>query len=106
MHKKLNSIWWSQILTNFHSNRLLPILQDDPQAHEKFLKFTRAYEVLKEPETRKHYDLYGDTGSDLNDDKHYHSYSYYRDDFGIYDDDPIIVTLSRSDYGMNNNLIL
>lgn len=74
---------------------------DDPKAHENFLKFTRAYEVLKEPETRKHYDLYGDTGSDLNDEKHYHSYSYYKNDFGIYDDDPIIVTLSRSDYEVN-----
>ncbi|KAL3276716.1 hypothetical protein HHI36_012086 [Cryptolaemus montrouzieri] len=74
---------------------------DDPDAHEKFLKITRAYEVLKQPETRKHYDVHGDTGSDLNENKHYHSYTYYRDQFGIYDDDPIIVTLSAADYEVN-----
>lgn len=28
----------------------------------------------------------------------YHSYSYYRDNFGIYDDDQEIITLTRSDF--------
>ena len=29
-------------------------------AHEKFLKVTRAYEVLKDEEQRKKYDMFGD----------------------------------------------
>lgn len=29
----------------------------------------------------------------------YHSWSYYRDNFGIYDDDPEIITLNKADFG-------
>lgn len=54
--------------------------------------------MLKDPDTRKHYDLHGDTESG-GGKRQYHSYTYYRDQFGIYDDDPLIVTLSRADYG-------
>lgn len=35
---------------------------DDPKAHEKFLKITRAYEVLKDDQLRKKYDLHGEEG--------------------------------------------
>ncbi|XP_014218368.1 dnaJ homolog subfamily C member 10-like [Copidosoma floridanum] len=72
---------------------------DDPKAHEKFVKLTTAYEVLKDPDTRKKYDLYGEEG--LDDSKrhgNYHSYTYYQNNFGIYDDDPQIVTLNRHDF--------
>lgn len=30
----------------------------------------------------------------------YQSWSYYNDNFGIYDDDPEIVTLTKADFGM------
>lgn len=50
---------------------------------------------------RKKYDLYGEEG--LNNDQfgrqNYHSWSYYQDNFGIYDDDPQVVTLNTNDYG-------
>ncbi|XP_014238897.1 dnaJ homolog subfamily C member 10-like [Trichogramma pretiosum] len=71
---------------------------DDPDAHEKFIKLTTAYEVLKDPELRKKYDLWGEEGLDNNKRPQYQSYTYYQNNFGIYDDDPQIVTLSRTDY--------
>ncbi|CAH1121720.1 unnamed protein product [Ceutorhynchus assimilis] len=74
--------------------------QEDPDAEKKFIKLAKAYEVLKDPSSRKQYDLHGD--EEFKDRKqNYHSYSYYRDHFGIYDDDPIIVTLSKNDYELN-----
>ncbi|KAH0813437.1 hypothetical protein GEV33_009353 [Tenebrio molitor] len=74
--------------------------KDDPEADQKFIKIAKAYEILKDPDTRKHYDIHGDSGS--SDKKpQYHSYTYYRDQFGIYDDDPLIITLSRADYEVN-----
>ncbi|KAJ8942244.1 hypothetical protein NQ318_003091 [Aromia moschata] len=69
--------------------------KDDKDADENFIKFVKAYEVLKDPNTRKHYDLHGDTPESIKNKQQYHSYSYYKEQFGIYDDDPIIVTLSR-----------
>ncbi|KAK4883034.1 hypothetical protein RN001_006353 [Aquatica leii] len=73
---------------------------DDPDADAKFAKFARAYEILKDPESRKQYDLFGDVGNQASKQK-YQSYTYYRDQFGIYDDDPLIITLTRSDYELN-----
>ncbi|KAJ8970385.1 hypothetical protein NQ314_001253, partial [Rhamnusium bicolor] len=74
--------------------------KDDKNADANFIKLARAYEVLKDPHTRKHYDLNGDS-PESTQKQQYHSYTYYRDQFGIYDDDPIIVTLSRNDYELN-----
>ncbi|XP_066146223.1 dnaJ homolog subfamily C member 10-like [Euwallacea fornicatus] len=74
--------------------------KEDVDAEEKFIKIAKAYEILKDPTSRKQYDIHGD--SEFKGKKQsYHSYSYYRDHFGIYDDDPIIVTLSKSDYELN-----
>ncbi|XP_041374271.1 dnaJ homolog subfamily C member 10-like [Gigantopelta aegis] len=77
--------------------------KDDPKAHEKFLKYSRAYEVLKDEDLRKKYDKYGEDG--LKDDheqgRHYESWQWYQENFGIYDDDPEIITLSRSDFGFS-----
>ena len=73
-------------------------LQDKDDAHEKFLKITRAYEVLKDEDLRKKYDLHGEEGLDEKRNNKYESWNYYRDSFGIYDDDPEIITLSRSDF--------
>lgn len=73
---------------------------DDPEAHDKFLKINRAYEVLKDEELRKKYDLHGEDG--LKDDFHggnkYESWKFYQEEFGLYDDDKEIITLSRSDF--------
>ncbi|XP_054287218.1 dnaJ homolog subfamily C member 10-like [Macrosteles quadrilineatus] len=71
---------------------------DDPDANEKFAKVTRAYEVLKDPSQRKQYDLHGEETPSSWSQSQYHSYSYYRDHFGIYDDDPQIVTLNMADF--------
>lgn len=73
----------------------------DPDAHEKFLKINRAYEVLKDADLRKRYDAYGEEGLDSDQNRwgqQYHSWNYYYEKFGIYDDDPEIVTLSRNDF--------
>lgn len=40
--------------------------QDDPDAHEKFVRLNRAYEVLKDEDLRKKYDMYGEEGLDEN----------------------------------------
>ncbi|XP_012286037.1 dnaJ homolog subfamily C member 10 [Orussus abietinus] len=73
--------------------------KEDPKAHETFIKLTTAYEVLKDPELRKKYDLYGEEGLDgSNKQRTYQSWTYYQYNFGIYDDDPEIVTLNKNDY--------
>ncbi|XP_059482884.1 dnaJ homolog subfamily C member 10-like [Neocloeon triangulifer] len=71
--------------------------KDDKDAHDKFVKIARAYETLKDPDLRKHYDLYGEDNQNKNHQS-YQSWSYYRDNFGIYDDDPEIVTLTRAEF--------
>uniref|UniRef100_A0AC34RN72 DnaJ homolog subfamily C member 10 n=1 Tax=Panagrolaimus sp. JU765 TaxID=591449 RepID=A0AC34RN72_9BILA len=74
--------------------------KDDPSAHAEFVKINRAYEVLKDEKLRKKYDQYGEEG--LKDDFHggneYQSWQFYRDNFGIYDDDAEIVTLNAADF--------
>uniref|UniRef100_A0A8C4QAF5 DnaJ homolog subfamily C member 10 n=1 Tax=Eptatretus burgeri TaxID=7764 RepID=A0A8C4QAF5_EPTBU len=74
--------------------------QDDPNAHEKFLKISRAYEILKDEDLRKKYDKYGEKGLDESwqQQRRYETWTYYRYDFGIYDDDPEIITLDRSEF--------
>ncbi|KAM3915907.1 dnaJ homolog subfamily C member 10 [Leptodactylus fuscus] len=72
--------------------------QNDPSAHDKFLKLNRAYEVLKDEDLRKKYDKYGEKGLDENQGGHYESWSFYRYDFGIYDDDPEIFTLDKVEF--------
>lgn len=85
----------------FDSEIAITYSQDDPEAHEKFVKITRAYEVLKDPQQRKQYDLFGeDAKASSWSQSQYHSYTYYRDHFGIYDDDPQIITLNTADFGM------
>lgn len=59
------------------------IHQDDPGAHEKFLKINRAYEVLKDEDLRKKYDMHGEEG--LSDDfgqRKYESWKFYQEEFG------------------------
>nr|XP_037291843.1 dnaJ homolog subfamily C member 10-like [Rhipicephalus microplus] len=75
--------------------------QGDPEAHDKFVKINKAYEVLKDPDVRKRYDTYGEEGLDGDQSgwgRQYHSWNYYYEKFGIYDDDPEVVTLSRNDF--------
>jgi len=75
---------------------------DDPGAHDAFVRINRAYEVLKDEELRKKYDEHGEEGLDSNTQSghshQYQSWTFYRDNFGIYDEDPEIHTLSRSDF--------
>ncbi|XP_018415010.1 PREDICTED: dnaJ homolog subfamily C member 10 [Nanorana parkeri] len=73
--------------------------KNDPDAHDKFLKINRAYEVLKDDDLRKKYDKYGEKGlEDQQQGGRYESWNFYRYDFGIYDDDPEIVTLDRGEF--------
>uniref|UniRef100_A0A8C4MX76 DnaJ homolog subfamily C member 10 n=1 Tax=Equus asinus TaxID=9793 RepID=A0A8C4MX76_EQUAS len=72
---------------------------NNANAHSDFLKINRAYEVLKDEDLRKKYDKYGEKGlSDNQGGGQYESWNYYRYDFGIYDDDPEIITLDRREF--------
>lgn len=71
---------------------------NNPNAHSDFLKVNRAYEVLKDEDLRKKYDKYGERGLADNQGGQYESWNYYRYDFGIYDDDPEIITLDRREF--------
>uniref|UniRef100_A0A1I7ZTY7 DnaJ homolog subfamily C member 10 n=1 Tax=Steinernema glaseri TaxID=37863 RepID=A0A1I7ZTY7_9BILA len=72
----------------------------DEEAHANFVKLNRAYEVLKDEDLRKKYDEYGEEGlkDDFQPGNKYQSWQFYKDNFGIYDDDVEIVTLSRADF--------
>lgn len=74
--------------------------KNDTQADAKFIQMASAYETLKDPETRKSYDLFGEPGK-LDEKQKYQSYNYYQNEFGLYDDDALIVTLSKADYEVN-----
>ncbi|KAM6178966.1 dnaJ homolog subfamily C member 10 [Rhynchocyon petersi] len=72
---------------------------NNPNAHGDFLKINRAYEVLKDEDLRKKYDKYGEKGlADNQEGGRYESWHYYHYDFGIYDDDPEIITLDRREF--------
>ncbi|KAK3753323.1 hypothetical protein QZH41_015263 [Actinostola sp. cb2023] len=76
--------------------------KEDPNAHESFLRVNRAYEVLKEPETRKKYDTYGEEGLKENHfSNHYQSWNYFNEEFGLYDENSEIITLSYSDFQLS-----
>ncbi|CAF0811895.1 unnamed protein product [Rotaria sp. Silwood1] len=72
----------------------------DPDAHAEFLRINRAYEILRDDELRKKYDTYGEEGlkDDFNRGNQYQSWNFYQHNFGIYDEDPEIITLSRADF--------
>ena len=75
---------------------------DDPIAHERFIKLTKAYEILKDPVLRKTYDNYGEGGLDnANRGGTHHSWSYYANNFELYDDDPQVIKLDNNDYFEN-----
>ena len=46
-----------------------PDKNSEDDAHEKFLKINRAYEILKDEEKRKKYDLFGEDGLDGSNSK-------------------------------------
>ena len=46
-----------------------PDKNKEDDAHEKFLKINRAYEILKDEQTRKKYDLFGEDGLDGSNSK-------------------------------------
>ncbi|MGH0116249.1 UNVERIFIED_CONTAM: hypothetical protein FKN15_000176 [Acipenser sinensis] len=77
---------------------------NDEEAHDRFLKINRAYEVLKDEDLRKKYDKFGEKGlEDNHEGGRYESWNFYRYDFGIYDDDHEIITLDRGDFDVAVN---
>ena len=72
------------------------------KAHEKFSEITRIYEVLKDDETRKRYDKYGEKGLDenFNPNQRYESWSFFHEEFGLYDNDDNIEVLDRARQGI------
>uniref|UniRef100_A0A914R3B3 DnaJ homolog subfamily C member 16 n=1 Tax=Parascaris equorum TaxID=6256 RepID=A0A914R3B3_PAREQ len=74
--------------------------EDDKNAHTEFVRLNRAYEVLMDEEMRKKYDQFGEKGlsDDFQGGNQYQSWQFYHDNFGIYDEDAEIVTLSRADF--------
>eukprot|EP00095_Tigriopus_kingsejongensis_P011857 maker-scaffold180_size281610-snap-gene-0.26 protein:Tk11857 transcript:maker-scaffold180_size281610-snap-gene-0.26-mRNA-1 annotation:"-like protein subfamily c member 10" len=82
-----------------------PDKSKEENAQEKFLKITKAYETLKDEDKRKRYDKFGEedgedggNGGSKSNSRGYQSWNYYYDDFGLYDDDPEIITLDYHDY--------
>ena len=61
------------------------LFKNDPEAHEKFLKVTRAYEVLKDEDLRKKYDMHGEEGlsDDFQGGRRYESWKFYQEEFGM-----------------------
>lgn len=77
-------------------------VQDDPTAHDNFLKLNRAYEVLKDDELRKKYDTYGEDGlkEDGPSGGGYQSWNYYEQDFGR----PLDVHIGTHSFSYNKNV--
>jgi curved DNA-binding protein CbpA len=82
--------------------------QDDPKANEEFIRINRAYEILKDDDLRKKYDTYGEEGlkDNQNNGHQYQSWNFYKQNFGIYDDDPEVITLTRSDFSTFHSVSL
>lgn len=71
----------------------------DPDAHQKFVKINSAFEVLKDDDLRKKYDQFGEEGlKDQNKGGQYESWKFYKQEFGLYDDDSQIETLTNSQF--------
>ncbi|ELT92793.1 hypothetical protein CAPTEDRAFT_228052 [Capitella teleta] len=73
---------------------------DDPNANDLFVRINRAYEVLKDEDLRKKYDQFGEDGlkEDGPSGRGFHSWNFYKQDFGIYDEDQEIITLNKADF--------
>jgi DnaJ family protein C protein 10 len=56
--------------------------------------------VLKDEELRKKFDMHGEEGlkEGTPSGSGYQSWNFYKQNFGIYDDDPEIITLRQSDF--------
>ena len=76
-------VWWLKV-RHYHWFPLIEFSQDDPTAHDQFLRINRAYEVLKDEDLCKKYDMHGEEG--LKEDgptgRGYQSWNFYRNDFG------------------------
>ena len=67
------------------NSSLLLWIQDNPDAHKTFLRVNRAYEVLKDEDLRKKYDMYGEDGLKEGGPtgQSYQSWRFYDQDFGM-----------------------
>ncbi|EDQ92785.1 uncharacterized protein MONBRDRAFT_21911 [Monosiga brevicollis MX1] len=75
----------------------------NPQAHVEFVAINQAFEVLKDPETRRIYDRFGEQGlkdrqEQEQQQQRYESYQFYQEEFGLYDNDPQVDTLTVHDF--------
>eukprot|EP00051_Salpingoeca_urceolata_P018424 m.258373 g.258373 ORF g.258373 m.258373 type:complete len:823 (+) comp19190_c0_seq1:1143-3611(+) len=72
----------------------------DPNAHNVFVGINTAFEVLKDPELRKKYDMFGEEGlkEENNRGHEYQGWNYYEQDFGLYDEDVQIETFASMDF--------
>jgi DnaJ family protein C protein 10 len=52
----------------------------DPHAHDNFVKINRAFEILKDDETRKKYDVHGEEGlKQEHQQQQYQGWTYYNE---------------------------
>eukprot|EP00045_Choanoeca_perplexa_P013938 m.160604 g.160604 ORF g.160604 m.160604 type:complete len:815 (+) comp16505_c0_seq8:87-2531(+) len=73
----------------------------NPDAHNEFVAINTAFEALKDPETRRIYDRFGEEGLKEQQQQGgdgYQSYQYYQEEFGLYDNDEQITTLTGYDF--------
>eukprot|EP00096_Caligus_rogercresseyi_P013411 TRINITY_DN6060_c0_g1_i2.p1 TRINITY_DN6060_c0_g1~~TRINITY_DN6060_c0_g1_i2.p1 ORF type:complete len:797 (+),score=193.16 TRINITY_DN6060_c0_g1_i2:169-2559(+) len=72
---------------------------DSEDANAIFVKLNKAYETLKDSDKRKRYDMFGedDEESSSSGSGSWKSYQYY-DDFGLYDNDELVITLDFNDF--------
>lgn len=70
--------------TLIHITVVYILIQDDPEANEKFVRINKAYEVLKDEDLRKKYDMYGEDGlkEDGPSGRGFKSWNFYNQDFG------------------------
>nr|XP_032514996.1 dnaJ homolog subfamily C member 10-like [Danaus plexippus plexippus] len=79
--------------------KLHPDKNSDSKEQKKFLEITEAYEILKDPNKRRHYDIYGSQQS-YTRKYDYHSQTEYNNLYynGLYHDNPHVKTLSGREF--------
>ncbi|XP_048835172.1 dnaJ homolog subfamily C member 10 isoform X2 [Brienomyrus brachyistius] len=77
---------------------------NDQDAYDRFHKASQVYEVLKDDDLRMNYERFGEKGlEESNHSSGYETYDFYRNDFGIYDDDLEVITLDSREFDATVN---